>query len=87
MKESTLRRIGGPGYRKSEKCEICKRSFKKVRFGHHFRTSWGSIDACEPCAENLYETVMADVAGGIFSLNRDIEEIRNSLNKLAKSKK
>jgi hypothetical protein len=66
MKKSTLRRVGGPDYRKSDECEICKRSFKKVPFGHHFKTSWGSIDVCELCAEDLYTGIMADVAGGIF---------------------
>lgn len=79
-----LRRIGGPAYRKSEKCEVCKRSFKDVPFGHRFRTSWGSIDVCEPCAEDLYKTVITDVTISIFSLKRDVEKIKNSLKKRAK---
>ena len=87
MSESTLERVGGPSYRKSEKCEICKRSFGKIPFGHQFKTSWGSIDVCEPCAEDIYQTVMADVAGGIFSLKRDINEVRNFIDGLANSKK
>ena len=87
MKKSTLKKIGGPGYRKSGKCTVCGRSFKKVAFGHHFKTSWGSIDACDLCAEDLYKTVMADVAGGIFSLKRDIEELRAILNKTNKNRK
>jgi len=86
MEKSKLRRVGGPDYRKSEKCGICKRSFKDVPFGHQFRTSWGSIDVCELCTEDLYQGIMADVAGGIFSLKRDIEEIRGFLNKLKASK-
>ena len=82
-----LVRIGGPAYRKSEKCEVCKRSFKKVEFGHHFKTGHGSIDVCLMCTDTLYQTIFADLAGSMFFLKAEIEDIRRFLNSLAKSRK
>ena len=72
---------------KAKKCGICKRSFNNIPFGHRFRTSWGAIDVCELCTEDLYTTVMADLAGGIFTLRRDIEELRQILFRLVEREK
>lgn len=87
MVSTSLRKIGGYEYRKSEKCDVCKRSFDTAPFGHHFRTSWGSIDVCEPCAEDMYTSIATDIASGIFVLKRDVEEIKKFLNNRSKGKK
>jgi hypothetical protein len=74
-----------PDERVSGRCAVCKRRFSvSIPFGHKFRTSWGTMDVCELCAEDIYATVMADVAGGMFSLKRDINEIRAAVKGLAK---
>jgi len=79
MKKSKLVRVGGEAYKTSENCTMCGRCFTKVPFGHHFKTSRGSLDLCRLCAEELYTVIVVDLVGGIFALHKDIEDIRRSL--------
>ena len=42
------------------------------------------MDVCQPCVEDIYATVMADIAGALFSLQRDIAAVREAVAGLAR---
>ncbi|MFQ5647925.1 MAG: hypothetical protein ACE5FW_01700 [Candidatus Aenigmatarchaeota archaeon] len=70
---------------KAGKCGICKRSFKTVPFGSRVRTCRGSIEVCEHCQRDLAMAIMSETVDSVLSLRRDIEDLNDFLNSLAKS--